>query len=324
MIGLRMKTWRSLRLGLCATLLSVASTVWAQAVPPLSSQEMSPYWVADCNCYRNVPWGTERWFETSLQREAAQIYDLWMPAGTPEQPVPIIIWAHASGSDHVIPNRKGPVFRGLVAPALAAGMAVMSVEYRHPVDNAYLGEVYHDDLLQVIQYARTLAPALGLDVNNVFLASRSRGSLAVWTALQDDRAQPGGSLQQQQSTRVNAVFAIQAQTTYVSEENSLYLYEEERAAYLKRKPGNPLFGSAVASATADDPPVLMRYTPEFYRRLVFRTELSSHHPDYGLTLCQRYTDLGIGEKCLAQDQVPASQYFAGVIPFFRAFLQPVR
>lgn len=322
MTNLRIKRWRSVKASIMACLLGMAPLAWAQPVPPLSAQEMSAYWVSDCNCYRNAPWGTEGWFETSLQRDVSQIYDLWMPPVAAETPMPLIIWAHASGSDHVIPNRKGPVYKGLVAPALAAGMAVMSVEFRHPVDNAYLGAVYHDDLLHAIQYARSLAPALSLDVNNVFLASRSRGSLAVWTAMQDDRALTTGGLQQQQSTRVNAVFAIQAQTTYVSEENALYLYEEERAAYLKRKPGNPLFGSAVGSATADDPPVLMRYTPEFYRRLVHRNELSAHHPDYGLTLCQRYIDLGIGDKCTAQDLVPQSLYFSGVIPFFQAWLKP--
>ncbi|WP_396267101.1 hypothetical protein [Ideonella sp.] len=322
MTGLTM--WRGLRGALFAGLMSLVSVAWAQVTPPLSSQDMAPYWDPQCNCYRNVPWGGERWFETSLNREVSQVYDLWMPPMASETPMPLVIWAHASGSDHVIPNRKGPVYRGLVSPALAAGMAVMSVEFRHPVDNAYLGAVHHDDLLHVIQYARALAPALGLDVNNVFLASRSRGTLAIWTAMQDDRAQPDGSLQQQQSSRVTAVFGIQAQTTYASEENALYLYEEERKAYLKRNPGNPLFGSAVASASADDPPVLMRYTPAFYRRLVHRNELSAHHPDYGLTLCQRYTDLGIGEKCLAQDQVQQAQYFAGVIPFFQAFLKPAR
>lgn len=323
MTNQRLSRWLGLQACLLACLLGLAPVASAQAVPPLSTQDMAPYWERSCNCYRNVPWGAERWFENSLQREVAQVYDLWLPVVSPEKPMPIVIWAHASGSDHVIPT-KGPVYKGLVQPALAAGMAVMSVEFRHPVDNAYLGAVYHDDLLQVIQYARTLAPVMGLDVQNVFLASRSRGSLAVWTAMQDDRAQAAGSAQEQQSTRVNAVFAIQAQTTYMSEENALYLYEDERAAYLKRKPSNPLFGSAVGSVTADDPPVLMRYTPAFYRRLVHRNELSAHHPDYGLTLCQRYTDLGRGGDCVAEDLVPQNRYFSNVIPFFQRSLKPSR
>lgn len=304
-------------------LVAMLSVAQAQGVPPRTQAEMQPYWVASCNCYRNVPWGEAKWFEAPLAREVSQVFDLWLPVNRPAAPMPIVIWAHASGKDHVIVARDS-VHKGIVVPALAAGMAVMSVEFRHPVNNSYLGTIYHTDLADATQYIRSMAPELGLDTHNVFLAGRSRGTLGIWTGLQDDRADPNGDLVRRQSTRVNAIFAIEGQTTYKSTENALYLYENERAAYLKRNPENPLYGSAVGSATADDPAVMMRYPSAFFRRLVTRSELKAHHADYGLTLCQRYAELGIGDRCTATDLVPATALFTGVIPFFQSWLTPAR
>ena len=283
-------------------------------------------------------YGTAAWREPTLGgRWLQQAFDFHRAPGT--QPAPLIIWTHPNGSSKSI--APGSVaYTVLVAPALAAGFSFASVEFRHPVVNENEADsptnpgVPHRDIARAIQFIRANAEALGIDRRNIFLVGGSRGTLALWTALQPDMADPfAADPVLRQSTRVNAVFAYNAQTTYDGIEFAdLFLVppdaEVQKAAWRLEHPKYAQFGSAVRSVGADAPPVMLRYDQAFIGRKVTLQELQAtdevHYPDYGLALCDAYRQVGQFPKCTAVgdprfDGMPAG--YAGYVDFFRLHLR---
>jgi hypothetical protein len=135
-----------------------------------------------------------------------------------------------------------------------------------------------------------------------------------------------------QSTRANAVFAYNAQTTYDGREFAdLFLVEAERPAFKAvwqaQHPKYAQFGSSIQSASADDPPVMLRYDQAFVGRLVTQQELagvdSVHYPDYGLAICAAYRIAGIGTRCTveADPRFDGGAGYEGYVAFFRQHLR---
>lgn len=283
-------------------------------------------------------YGTAAWREPSLGgRWLQQSFDFYRAPGT--QPAPLIIWAHPNGSSKTI--EPGSLrYSVLVAPALAAGFSFASIEFRHPVVNSAEADsplapgVPHRDIARALQFIRANAQALGIDRRNVFLVGGSRGTLGLWTALQDDMADPYATDPVlRQSTRVNAVFAFNAQTTYDGLEFAdLFLLPPDdaihKAAWMLEHPKYAQYGSSVRGVSADDPPVLLRYDQAFIGRKVTLQELESidetHYPDFGLALCDAYRNAGVAAKCTA---VGGAQYndmrvgYGGYVDFFRLHLR---
>lgn len=283
-------------------------------------------------------YGPAAWREPALGgRWLEQRFDFYRAGGA--QPAPLVIWAHPNGSSKSI--APGSVaYSTLVAPALAAGFSFASIEFRHPVVNEAEADsptnagVPHRDIARALQFIRANAAALGIDRRNVFLIGGSRGTLGLWTALQDDMADPAASDPVlRQSTRVNAVFAFNAQTTYDGDEFAdLFLLPPDdaihRAAWRLEHPKYAQFGSAVRSVSADDPPVMLRYDQSFIGRKVTLQELEAvdevHYPDFGLALCDAYQRAGIAQRCLAEGAPrfdDMRQGYAGYIDFFRQHLR---
>jgi hypothetical protein len=328
--------WASRGLRGCASislLLCVCATAQAQSgCMPVALTPQTPT--------KDICYGTAAWREPTLGEVwLQQRFDFYPAPGASETtPAPLIVWAHPNGSSKSIAPGSG-ADNVLLKPALAAGFAFASVEFRHPVVNENEADspsnsgVPHHDLARALQFIRANAGALGIDRRNVFVVGGSRGTLSLWTVLQNDMAIPtSADPVARQSTRANAVFAYNAQTTYDGREFAdLFLVEAERpafkAAWQAQHPKYAQFGSAIQSASADDPPVMLRYDQAFVGRLVTQQELagvdSVHYPDYGLAICAAYRIAGIGTRCTveADPRFDGAAGYAGYVEFFRQHLR---
>jgi acetyl esterase/lipase len=291
---------------------------------------------------KDICYGPAAWREPTLggtwQQQRFDVYRV--PGSSADAPAPLIVWAHPNGSSKAIP--PGSTAEAvLLKPALAAGFSFASVEFRHPVANRNEADsptnpgVPHYDLARALQFIRANAAALGIDRRNVFVVGGSRGTLSLWTVLQDDMAIPTSpDPVARQSTRANAAFAYNAQTTYDGREFAdLFLVEADRAAFKAswqaQHPKYAQYGSAIQSVTADDPPVKLRYDQAFIGRLVTQQELASvdyvHYPDYGLALCAAYQlAVGHGGRCTAEGDprfATMAEGYRGYVDFFKAHLR---
>ncbi len=283
------------------------------ALPALAAA--AGVWKEDCQCYRNVPWGTVDWFEPEVRKVLTQDLDFF-PVSRDQAPTPVIVYAHAAMTTKFISPNQG-VYLSLVQPARAAGMSVISVEYRHPVKDDYIVPAPHDDITEAMRWVRQNAEALHLDTNNVFLLGHSRGTLALWTALR---------YQADPEVRVNAVYGYNAQTTYRGEEMAArFLIESDRAGFVAdydtRHPQHDLFGSALDESGLANPPILLHYEQPFYRTLVPAAVFTEHHPDFGLAMCHTLSARTPSAPCTAVDQVPRDHAYDGVVDFFLQYVR---
>jgi acetyl esterase/lipase len=289
---------------------------------------------------KDICYGTAAWRERTLggtwQQQRLDFYRA--PGVGGGTLAPLIVWAHPNGSSKsIVPGSAAD--NVLLQPALAAGFSFASIEFRHPVANANEADsptnpgVPHYDLARALQFLRANAAALGIDRRNVFVVGGSRGTLSLWTVLQNDMAIPTSpDPVARQSTRANAAFAYNAQTTYDGREFAdLFLVEADRpafkAAWQAQHPKYAQYGSSIQSASADDPPVMLRYDQPFIGRLVTQAELATvdyvHYPDYGLAMCAAYRMAGIGARCTVEagPQFDGMAGYSGYVDFFRQHLR---
>jgi acetyl esterase/lipase len=333
----------ALRLRACAKAMLVCTGLWlagagiAMACEPVALPQGAR---GPDLCY-----GRETWREPEIDplNELHQRFDFYRVPSTAK--VPLIVWAHPNGMSKRLPESSA-LYQALVAPALAAGFSFASLEFRHPVanedepNNANDPRIPHDDIARALQFIRANADALGIDRRNIFLVGQSRGSLGVWTALQDDMARPGAlNPVLRESTRVNAVYAVNAQTTYDGAEFArLFVIEGDRddfaAWFQPQYDHEDQFGSAIRSVSAGedpDPPVRLVYdAPVVPRQLTFAEMMRQdmiHYTNFGPALCKAYLRIfGNGDRCsfVAHRRYrgdPAAA-FAGYVDFFRAHRVP--
>ena len=330
---------RRLRRGALVALLSLLGCV---SHTVLAQTGCTPVLVTPSTPGKDICYGTAAWREATLSNAwLQQRFDFYRVAGaSATTPAPLVVWAHPNGmSKTIVPGSSAE--NVLLKPALAAGFSFASLEFRHPVANENEQNtptdprVPHFDIARALQFIRANAPALGVDRRNIFVVGGSRGTLSLWTVLQNDMAIPTSpDPVARQSTRANAVFAYNAQTTYDGREFAdLFLVEADRAAFKANwqalHPKYAQFGSAIQSTTADDPPVMLRYDQSFIGRLVTLQELASvdyvHYPDYGLAICAAYRLAGIGTRCTveADPRFAGMAGYSGYIDFFRLHLRGV-
>jgi acetyl esterase/lipase len=272
-------------------------------------------WNEGCQCYRNLAWGPDEWFEPEVRKVLKQDLDFF-PVSRDQAPTPVIVYAHAAMTTKYIGTTQG-TYLTLVQPARAAGMSVVSVEYRHPVKDDYIVPAPHDDITSAMRWIHEHATALHLDTNNVFLLGHSRGTLALWTALR---------YQSDPEVRVNAVYGYNAQTTYRGDEMAQrFLVESDRAGFVADyealHPQYPLFGSALDESWVANPPILLHFEDPFYRRLVTASEFTEHHPDFGLAMCSTLQVKVPSASCTAVDQIPRDHSYDGVVDFFLQYVR---
>jgi acetyl esterase/lipase len=291
----------------------IAVTFALAAVPALAAA--ADGWNESCQCYRNLVWGSAEWFEPEVRKVLKQDLDLF-PVSRDQAPTPVIVYAHAAMTTKYISPMTGP-YLSLVQPARAAGMSVVSVEYRHPVKDEYIVPAPHDDITQAMRWIHKHAIELHLDMNNVFLLGHSRGTLALWTALR---------YQNDPEVRVNALYCYNAQSTYRGDEMAThFLIESDRAGFVADyealHPQHALFGSALAESSVADPPMLLHHSDPFYRRLVTASEFTEHHPDFGLAMCSTLQAKTPSASCTAVDQIPRDHAYDGVVDFFLQYVR---
>lgn len=291
----------------------------AMAAAAANAQLLGGTWHDDCQCYRNMRWGSEVWYEPEVRKLLRQDLDYFpvLPDPAGAAPAPLIIYAHAATATKFISVDRGRLYPVVVQQARANGFAVASIEYRHPIKDDYIVPAPHDDIAEATRWLRAQAAELGIDRRNVFHLGHSRGSLAVWTALHywDDP-----------TARVNAVYAYNAQTSYRgSEMAERFLVPEDRAGFVadfeSAHPQHPLFGSALADASGQMPAVLLRYEKPFHRRLVQAAEFDGHHPDFGLALCEGLLPRSPRASCTAVDDTPVEHAYDGFVEFFLQHLE---
>jgi acetyl esterase/lipase len=287
-------------------------------------------------------WGPATWLEPSMDcASMSQVLEFWSATGGDlGTPRPTIVYFHPSGTTYRV-WRDSVLYANLVLPATAAGYNFVSAEFRHPVADQYLapknkGRLYQHDAGLAIQYLRAHAAALAISTNNVFAFGYSRGSLALWEALQPDL---GGGTTGQPSSRVSAFVGYQAQSTYKCQQFSrLFLLPDDplTPVYVQDcKNQNPQwsqFRSAIDSVTADSVPVRLQYEQAF--NLVAGSTVriqrvsppwltanydAVHYPDFGIALYNAYRRAGNTRIEYPQDLVPQGLQFVG----WQAFIQPL-
>jgi hypothetical protein len=331
------------RLRTCATAMMACTGLWLAGAGIAAACE--PVALSQGAHGADLCYGRETWLEPEIDpvNELHQLFDFYRVPST--EKVPLIVWAHPNGMSKDL-LASSAMYQALVAPALAAGFSFASLEFRHPVaneddpNNANDPRIPHYDIARALQFIRANADALGIDTRNIFLVGQSRGSLGVWTALQDDMARSGAlNPVLRQSTRVNAVYAVNAQTTYDGAEFArLFVVESDRdrfvAWFQPQYDHEDQFGSAIRSVSAGehpDPPVKLVYdAPVVPRQLTFDEMMRQdmfHYPNFGPALCKAYARVfGHAGRCsfvadrrYQGDPVAA---FTGYVDFFRLHRVP--
>lgn len=271
-----------------------------------------------------------------------QRFDYYRPATAAlSQPLPLVIWAHPSGQTEAIPAGETR-FKQLVEPAIAQGFAFMSIEFRHPVGSQLKPpatpnlDIPNTDVARAVQWARAWAGDLGVDPKNVFLIGQSRGTLGLLTALAPDQADNTSPVPYlQQSSRVNAVYAAQAQTSYEKDQiRKTFIHPDDWQKFTNQYPDFHQPGSAIFAMSTDDPPVAMRYErapTDPALKTVIPLHLANddgscsdlqngcfdeHHPNFGLKLALAFkaSYVNAGQKPPASKfdiayNVPEQYYF---------------
>jgi hypothetical protein len=287
-------------------------------------------------------WGAATWLEPSIHcASMSQVLEFW-PAtgGDANANHPTIVYFHPNGTTYrVWPGST--LYNNVVLPATTAGFNFVSVEFRHPVIDQYLapqngGRVPQRDTGLAIQYLRAHAATLKVSTNNLFAFGYSRGSLALWQALQPDL---GGGTTGRPSSLVSAFVGYQAQTTYQCDQyGTLFLQPDDPStpAYVQAcKDQNPYwqqFTSAIDGVTKNSLPVKLQYQLDFelatnshmkIQRVTAPWLMANyepvHYPDFGIALYDAYTAAGNTRMAYPQNLVPETQQFVG----WQAFITPL-
>lgn len=237
---------------------------------------------------------------------ARNVLDLWRAeqAG----PTPVLVFFH--GGSFKAGDKSAVVTRPVFEACLRAGISVVSANYRYSTEAPYPAPM--QDGARAVQFVRTQAAAWGLDPARIAVSGTSAGAtLALWIALHEDLADPGGA---------DPVARASSRVACASAHNGTAGLEPE---YLQRqagatKLGAALFGlfgatsraeldeparrklvraaSPLTHATADDPPLFLTYAGE-PTEAPFSAEAPQsawiHHVSLGLPLQARYAELGL-------------------------------
>jgi len=208
-----MKTTRTF---LVSQLLALLSVLNAGEAPAKAEQPKEPApFVYDGNPERlkyelavkpeeNVAYGPHR----------MQVIYFWRAKS--DQPTPLLVYIHGGGWS----GGDRSVVRGMLQPALDAGISVASVEYRTIKDSTADGIVPPVkgpmlDCARALQFCRSKAKEWNLDKTKVALAGGSAGACtSLWLAFHDDLADPkSDDPVARESTRVLCAAVSGAQTT---------------------------------------------------------------------------------------------------------------
>jgi hypothetical protein len=234
------------------------------------------------------------------------VFDLWQ-AGT-THPASLFIFFHGGGftSGDKTGVRTNPYLIRMINEMLRLGVSVISANYRltdpkKDVDAAPFPAPMEDGV-RLIQCMRTYSLMFNIDPEKIFLGGVSAGAnMSIWIALHDDFADPNSPLlEERQSSRVDCVIAMQAQTSnnLLLIKNNLWegiydcaLYQTFFGVSSREELVNPsletamLFieSSALHNISPDDPPVFFLYVgPDLREQLPLPATFLDFRNKYGM------------------------------------------
>jgi acetyl esterase/lipase len=241
-----------------------------------------------------------------------QVIDVWKAETA--SPSPVMLYVHGGSW---IGGTKSTV-RG-VPQALAAGISVVSVEYRR-VGQAERAGVQPPvawpmhDVARALQFVRSRAGEWHLDKTRVCISGNSAGACAgLWVAFHDDMADPASpDPVARESTRVSCAAMISAQTSLDPAQMKAWTPNMDYGAHafgidVDKARGLSRFGTFLAArerllpwireyspwewVTADDPPVFLSYAtrPAMGRPQLF----PAHSANFGVGLRNKLRSVGI-------------------------------
>jgi hypothetical protein len=287
-------------------------------------EDMEPYQTTATR-WRNIPYGEASWTEPGGSTTLFQRLDVDLPStAAPAGGYAVIVYFHPNGSTKTV--SAGSTIEAVRTAALAANIAFVSVEFRHPVTNVSEGAP-HEDAGLAIQYIRGLADAFNFDKTKVGAVSRSRGSVSLWQALQPDMLDAGAlTWQGRQSSLLQAVWSHNAQTTYSTTEfANLFIVEgAERTTFLTANPDDVRWGSAIQDiATAPSVPMMTILHQDAYPTgYVNANQVNEHYSGFGSAFEDACIAAGHGAKITAQDSVPAASSYVGAVEWFEEIFYP--
>jgi hypothetical protein len=248
-------SWRSFALRVYLGGIGMAACTFAAAQPPAPDCHWQPgtaqattvdfedyegvdhevtYYVRNKVCYGDGA----VWLDPSAPHGPAYLTErasLWTNADpaldTPNTARAVIIWSHPGGLSEQFqfnpcppqclgadnPYSQTVQFQSVLVPAMQAGYALVSIEFRHPISSYPDGgpPPGNTDVRDAVQYVRANAALLHIDPNNMFLVGQSRGSLnMLWGIRADARDLNDPRAWRHVSSKVNAIWDYQAQTCY--------------------------------------------------------------------------------------------------------------
>lgn len=257
-----------------------------------------------------VPYGAATWSEGGTR---SQVINVTLPSGTaPPAGWPMVAYFRSNATAYTIAPGSD-LDTNFKQVAIGLGYGVAEIEFRHPVMQEALGAP-HTDAGLALQFMRSLHQALNIDRSRIHAFCRSRGSLALWQAMQTDRANSGASTYAgRQSSLIKSAWVIQGQVLYSTARFAdTYIVPADRAAVLAANPDNPAWGNTLddVATAAELPQVAMVHELPWYGAQVTAAQMAAdgsqvHFPDAGRLMVAAYEARGQGQKCAAWDNEPS-------------------
>lgn len=202
---------------------------------------------------------------------ARNVLDFWR--ATSERPTPILIYIHGGG--FTAGDKSGVRTMKIVQQSLAAGVSVVSINYRYLSATAPLQDILHD-CARAVQFLRSQATELKIDKTRIAACGNSAGAgTSMWLAFHPDMADPqNADPVLRESTRLTCAVSWDGQFSYDLPLWAKYFTEENRQKFggIYNSPGiyglkteaeiNSPAGQKLraecdfyAMISADDPPV---------------------------------------------------------------------
>ncbi|GAA0769739.1 hypothetical protein LRH25_02385 [Ideonella azotifigens] len=265
----------------CSTAVPTPQKVSRTVIDYNGNPQTYTFWTAQDYCYGDA----QDWYEPApTQGRLVQRADLWYPTSDINVVRPLIIWTHPTGMTEDFraaknaPYEESTIFQSVLVPAMQAGYAVASLQFRHPTasyDPAHPTDLPgNTDIRDAVQYLKYHADELHIDPANVFLVGQSRGTLnMLWAIRPDAAASVPGKPWRAESSTVRAVWDYQAQSCYKKAKvKKTFILPEDYSAYVNDPDNYNLPDSYDAGCALEDvqaatsgatlPPIRVMYDEE--------------------------------------------------------------
>lgn len=246
--------------------------------------------------------------DVSYGEHERQRFDVWIPAGVPDDPrlFPILVYFHGGGFVSGDKSQFDP------QTYLNAGIACASVNYRFVDGNQTTSPTPFSDAARALQMIRHHALDHGLDPGRIAVSGGSAGAvIALWLGYRDDLAMPDSKDPiTRESTRVTCVVPINGPTNLMPD----WIVENIGGSQTVHGSFPKLFGEPFSLppteslsekvkkvspwefVSADDPPTYLVYSGPLDETPLPETATTGkviHHPAFGRALKEKLEKVGV-------------------------------